>query len=793
MTRTKRMTAAVLALVLLLSFAGCGAKNALFDRVSGAGKFAAESLTIYEEKGSFAAEPKTVRDAKQAEEIFGALKDVTLGEVVKTDDKYTRYIFAFADASDSKMSFTLREDGCVVLGGKTYDALGTDTVFETAGIDPDEETAESKTEASSEASNAQTESEMTPEPEATVTPEPTAEPTPEATYTLVDYDGGVFTMQLPQGWQIITGGEYAGYIENRILAQFRGTLGNCLEALREQQYESIPTVTELIEKEDDGNCHIFESILQIMLSYVKFGEIKYGDAPLSDERIQVVFKLIYDLDAAIVNPSGKERLKVVNLILVRCWDYIEDFLEICKKRQEEAKASGSTESLAETIAQILQAMAGSSVSGEGSSTPIPEVGAVCVAAGAGKRAQTAAQAEKSESEGSSGSEEPEPQTDPESEGSSAGISQTENSAEEGAITGDMEGASDGKQTVSAEEDGRIPYQQTDRVSEGSGGATKHNEAYERERYGHAAEDIERLLDKMAEKAACEQLENERTRELNDVAQSISYGDVHAGVDICVNRISTVDEELVEQYNAISGPLLDISRQLQKSLLQQLKDKQRGGKQTGLMMGRRLDAHALCRNDGKVFYKNALPNEIPQMSVGLLLDESGSMCSCDRCTYARSSAIILYDFCKALHIPVTVYGHSTSGNSVELYSYAEFESIDNDDKYRMMDIAARGSNRDGAALRFVAEQLVKRPEEVKILILVSDGQPAAPGYYGSAAEEDLRGIRQEYRRKGVLFIAAAIGEDKQNIERIYGDSFMDITDLNQLPVKLTAAVKRHMRV
>lgn len=211
MTRTKRRTAAVLTLVLLLNFAGCGAKNALFDRVSGAGKFAAESLTIYEEKGSFAAEPKTVRDAKQAEKIFDALKDVTLGEVVKTDDKYTRYIFTFADASGSKMSFALREDGCVLLDGKTYDALGTDTVFEAAGIDPDAETAESKTEAFSEASNAQTEPEVTPEPEATATPEPTAEPTPAAAYTLVDYDGGVFTMQLPQGWQIMTGGEYAGY------------------------------------------------------------------------------------------------------------------------------------------------------------------------------------------------------------------------------------------------------------------------------------------------------------------------------------------------------------------------------------------------------------------------------------------------------------------------------------------------------------------------------------------------------------------------------------------------------
>ena len=32
-----------------------------------------------------------------------------------------------------------------------------------------------------------------------------------------------------------------------------------------------------------------------------------------------------------------------------------------------------------------------------------------------------------------------------------------------------------------------------------------------------------------------------------------------------------------------------------------------------------------------------------------------------------------------------------------------------------------------------------------------------------------------------------------IEGIYGDSFLDITDLNQLPTKLTGVVKRHIRV
>ena len=299
---------------------------------------------------------------------------------------------------------------------------------------------------------------------------------------------------------------------------------------------------------------------------------------------------------------------------------------------------------------------------------------------------------------------------------------------------------------------------------------------------------------MAEKAACEELENERLKELNEVAQNISYGNVHQGINIRVNRMSSVSDGMVERYQAVSSPLLMISRQLQRSIIKQLKDQRKGGKMTGLLMGRKLDARALHRNDGKVFYKNNLPNDIPELAVGLLLDESGSMHSSNRATYARASAIILYNFCQSLDIPVMVYGHSTGHNdNVELYSYAEFDSIDNNDKYRMMDIGARGCNRDGAALRYVAERLSKRPETVKILILVSDGQPNGRGYVGTAAEEDLRGIKQEYQRKGVIFVAAAIGDDKKNIERIYGDSFLDITDLNQLPTKLTAVVKRYIRV
>lgn len=577
-----------------------------------------------------------------------------------------------------------------------------------------------------------------------------------------------------------------GYIESRILAQFPGMLGYNLSIMRDHQFKDMSTVTQLIEKEDDGSGHIFQSILQIILSYALFGEIKYGETPLSDIRIQTVFKLIPQIDDAVTTTSAKERWQIVSLILIRLWHHIEDYIEICKEHQDEAASAGSGSSAGEILAGLLQALSGTSSQGEGSGTPVP---------GADKDAPPAVNSEKREkTKAEYKSDENESGEDSENAESESNTNQSDEAESDSNFSPDsIDGGTSGKQATTSEEGGRIPYHQTDSVSEPVGGETQYDEDYKREQSDRAAADIERMLEQMAEKAACKQLENERIQELNEAAQSISYGNIHNGVNIAVHRIAEVDEELQDQYHQISGPLLTISKQLQRNLIQKLKDQQRGGKQTGLVMGRRLDAHALCRNDGKVFYKNNLPNEIPRISVGLLLDESGSMSCGDRSTYARAAAIILYDFCQALNIPIMVYGHSTSwSRGVDLYSYAEFDAIDKNDKYRMMDISARGSNRDGAALRFVAEQLSKREEEVRILILVSDGQPADAGYSGTAAEEDLRGIKQEYKRKGLLFVAAAIGDDKQNIERIYGDSFLDITDLNQLPMKLTAVIKRFMR-
>ena len=604
-----------------------------------------------------------------------------------------------------------------------------------------------------------------------------------------------------------------GYIEQRMIAEYPGVLGQNLQARRASTFADMPTLSQVIENEPEQG-HVWLTIQQALLSYMKWGELKYGDTPLTDERVQVVFGLLPELDKALLSRDLRDRCRAANLIMVRCWHYIKDFLDHCEEMAEQA-TPGSDDSVAVGILQqLVSALAGASAAAEGSSAPAtgapgkaaPPTSGSTVANRA-KTAMLAAQAaEESEEEtenaaGSAvGAEEQEGDDGIESP-TPLGTSEDdeENGSNGSGGLGDelSAGSSDNQQpsncqTVSDTEQGRLPQRQTDTLSVPEGGTTEHDDTYRGTGYANAASDIARILEAVAEDAVHTSLEKERKRELNELAQSISYGNIHNGVNMTVHRICEVEPELCDEYDEVAGDLLHISRQLQKSVTQKLEDSRRGGKQTSLLMGRRLDAHAIARLDGHVFCKNALPNEAPALSVGLLLDESGSMCSCDRATYARATAIILYDFCRALDIPIMVYGHSTSSGRVDLYSYAEFDAIDRDDRYRLMDISSRGSNREGAALRYVAEQLAKRTEDVKILMLVSDGQPADSGYYGTAAEEDLRGVKQEYQRKGILFVAAAIGADKDNIERIYGDSFLDITDLNKLPVKLAGIIKRYIR-
>ena len=555
-----------------------------------------------------------------------------------------------------------------------------------------------------------------------------------------------------------------GYIEDRMLRYFPGTIGQGLSFARKLHFDSMPTLSEMIDEEKEGTPAI-STILQLVLSYVKFGKLKYGDTPLSDDRVQFVFELLPVLDMAVQSGDVNDRLMATNLVLVKAWKYVKEFIENIDTEDDTDTDSASEKALSK-LAKVIAALVGNSEEAKGNSEPVSDMGILSTASSSG----------------------------------------TEEAREKTAELAAMSGAA-GVSADSAEDENPSHPEDTEGGSvseEGSSGSTRLNlgtifdNEYEGAGELRAVDDLDKILEGIAERDTMRVLEEMRTSMLQTEANGLEYGDIHDGITVVIHRTALVSDDAKMQYHATAERLLQISKQLQRSIKQQLKDVQLGGKRTGLMMGRRIDTHALVRNDGKCFYKNSLPQEMPQLAVGLLLDESGSMWCSDRALYARYTAIVIYDFCRALGIPVTIYGHTTTdsrkyGHSLDMYSYAEFEGIDDDDKYRLMDITARSNNRDGMALRFLAEKLVRRPEQEKILILVSDGQPADDDYYGNVADEDLRQTVKEYTRKGLLFIAAAIGDDKPEIERIYGDAFMDISDLSTLPEKLTSVIKKHIRI
>ena len=144
----------------------------------------------------------------------------------------------------------------------------------------------------------------------------------------------------------------------------------------------------------------------------------------------------------------------------------------------------------------------------------------------------------------------------------------------------------------------------------------------------------------------------------------------------------------------------------------------------------------------------------------------------------------------------IYGDTADRSKREqmsIYAYIDFESKDADEKYALMNIQARSNNRDGMALRIISDRLLNAPQKTKLIISISDGQPRAmPDYSGEKAVYDMKDTLQEYRRKGIWFLSAAIGQDKEAIRKLYGaENTLDITNLKQLPARLVQIITRFL--
>lgn len=54
------------------------------------------------------------------------------------------------------------------------------------------------------------------------------------------------------------------------------------------------------------------------------------------------------------------------------------------------------------------------------------------------------------------------------------------------------------------------------------------------------------------------------------------------------------------------------------------------------------------------------------------------------------------------------------------------------------------------------------------------------------------VKKDLQKNGILCLAAAIGNDKERIKEIYQEAFLDISDLEKLPMILTKQIVKYIR-
>ena len=293
--------------------------------------------------------------------------------------------------------------------------------------------------------------------------------------------------------------------------------------------------------------------------------------------------------------------------------------------------------------------------------------------------------------------------------------------------------------------------------------------------------------------------NEQKREFRkqlnkEVRQSVQ-GSCHEDIKLIVHRPEAAAQDR-EEYNRMIATLMPVIRELIRKTNPLLEHEVSAEFAKSQLYGTKFCADQAASLDFRVFARKRPPEEEPSLAVALRIDESASMSAFGRLDAAKQAAVALYEFCTGCGIPIMVYGDTADRSKLEqmsVYAYVDSESKDADEKYALMNIQARSNNRDGMALRIISDRLFKAPQRTKVIISISDGQPKAmPDYTGEKAARDMKDTLQEYRRKGIQFLAAAIGQDKEAIRELYGaENTLDITDLKQLPARLVQVIARFL--
>lgn len=191
-------------------------------------------------------------------------------------------------------------------------------------------------------------------------------------------------------------------------------------------------------------------------------------------------------------------------------------------------------------------------------------------------------------------------------------------------------------------------------------------------------------------------------------------------------------------------------------------------------------------DARLFIRKFVQNNSDYV-VDVLIDASGSQRG--RQHMVALQGYILSAALSRAGIPHRVMGFCTFWDYTVLRRFREYDE-DKEADWRLMEFTSSSNNRDGLALRAAADGLLNRPEDNKVLIVLSDGRPndlvvnrpnvKNPAVYtGEYAVKDTASEVRKLRSQGIAVLGVFAGEEEDLMaeRRIFGKDFAYIRDIS----------------
>ena len=180
-------------------------------------------------------------------------------------------------------------------------------------------------------------------------------------------------------------------------------------------------------------------------------------------------------------------------------------------------------------------------------------------------------------------------------------------------------------------------------------------------------------------------------------------------------------------------------------------------------------------------------------ITLLVDYSGSMYGDKMKVACRATQRLLDVFERCLRVPTEVIGFSAGWNQHDvglIKPYDERGVSANDIGSRFSSFMAHSNgNADADAILYAAQRMVKRREQRKILIVLSDGSPSV-GYDNSSAYDNLKYIIEEVHRMRIE--THGIGIQSNSVCDFYGSHTKVINRTEELNQALLSTLERAVR-